>query len=290
MMDFVSCHRAAGSYGWLSVAALGALLFGPPSSVLIHAQTTDSYALEVELTGGFALEVDGRSDHEARFYAGHNSPHVVILASSGAGFMLDRGPARIVRKLVDSLVREGSAGTLTLLPGAADVDLPGGYQPDGPGVRFSDGVHSYYLTMKPPLVGEVTVEKILQHSPEYRVTMDRYFPSSDAVSQLRQCSPTARLELFYGSWCAFCRRHVPRLLKALEQAGNPLPIRIVALPRGNFSKEKAAAERDVKRVPTLIAFDGAREIGRLQGKDWEHPEEVLVRMLPAAPAATTSRQ
>jgi thiol-disulfide isomerase/thioredoxin len=241
------------------------------------------------LSGGYTLEVDGRPDPLARFFEGEPPVHVVVLSGGGAGFLLDRA-TQSVRRLERKLVVEAPPGALTLLPGAAAAPLPGGYQPDGPGVRFSDAARSYYVIPKPPLVGEVTPEKILAYSPEYRLAMDQYSPSQAAVEAIRHCSSTSRIEVFYGSWCPFCRRHVPRLLKALEMAkGTPLTSRFVALPKG-FSQEKAAAERGVQRVPTLIVFDGLREVGRLQGPDWERPEEALARILPPGkPAAPASR-
>jgi thiol-disulfide isomerase/thioredoxin len=117
--------------------------------------------------------------------------------------------------------------------------------------------------------------------------MDLYTPSPEAIEQLKRCTSAARVELFYGSWCPFCRRHVPRLLKALEDAGQPVSIRIVAVPR-RFTQQKDAADRGVTRVPTLIAYDGPQEVGRLQGQDWSRPEEALVRILPIAPAPSAS--
>ena len=264
----------------IALALLVAWVPGTPA----RAQASSTHLTQVEVTGAYQLEVDGLADTKVQFYEGNPPVQVIMLRGSGPGFVLDR-PTKSVRRLVSELVRVNNAGSLSLLPGATGDLLPGGYQTDGPGVRFSDDGHSYYVTMKPPLIGEVTVEKILSYSPEYRRKMDLYTPSMAAVQQLKQCSPSARVELFYGSWCAFCRRHVPRLLKALEEAGHPVSIRIVALPRG-FSNEKAAKDRGVTRVPTLIAYDGPREVGRLQGKDWDRPEEALVRILPLATAAS----
>ncbi len=261
-----------------------ALLVAWMSGTLARAQTSSTHLTQVEITGAYQLEVDGLGDTKVQFYEGNPPVQVIVLSGNGTGFVLDR-PTKSVRRLVSELARVNNAGSLSLLPGATGDLVPGGYQADGPGVRFSDNGHNYYVTMKPPLVGEVTVEKILNYSPEYRKKMDLYTPSVAAVKQLKECSPSARVELFYGSWCSFCRRHVPRLLKALEEAGNPVSIRIVALPRG-FTHEKAAKDRGVTRVPTLIAYDGPREVGRLQGQDWDRPEEALVRILPFATAAS----
>ncbi len=261
-----------------------ALLVAWMPGTLARAQTSSTHLTQVEVTGAYQLEVDGLGDTKVQFYEGNPPVQVIVLSGNGTGFVLDR-PTKSVRRLVSELARVNNTGSLSLLPGATGDLVPGGYQADGPGVRFSDKGHTYYVTMKPPLVGEVTVEKILNYSPEYRKKMDLYTPSVAAVKQLKECSPSARVELFYGSWCPFCRRHVPRLLKALEEAGNPVSIRIVALPRG-FTNEKAAKDRGVTRVPTLIAYDGPREVGRLQGQDWDRPEEALVRILPLATAAS----
>jgi len=252
---------------WATARAQG----GPPGQ----------FASELHRSGGYVLQVDGRADEGARFFEGEPPMQVVVLSGNGAGFVLDR-PTQSVRRLMKNLALESAAGSMTLLPGAAGEPLAGGYQTDGAGVRFSDSAHGYFVLPKPPLIGDVTAEKILAHSPEYRLAMDQYAPSQAALEQIRRCSPAARIEVFYGSWCPFCRRHVPRLLRALELAkGSPLSVRLVALPKG-FSQEKVATERGVQRVPTLIVYDGMREVGRLQGSDWERPEEALVRLLPAS--------
>ena len=272
---FLPCPPAT-----IALALVVAWVPGTPA----RSQASTVRPTQLEVTGTYQLEVDGLADATVRFYEGNPPVQVIMLSTNGTGFVLDR-PTKSVRRLVSELVRVNNAGSLSLLPGATGDLVAGGYQTDGPGVRFSDNSHNYYVTMKPPLVGEVTVEKILNYSPEYRRKMDLYTPSVAAVQQLKQCSPSARVELFYGSWCPFCRRHVPRLLKALEEAGHPMSIRIVALPRG-FTNEKAAKDRGVTRVPTLIAYDGPREVGRLQGQDWERPEEALVRILPPVTPAS----
>lgn len=276
-----------GRAGW--VAALMLTIGGATAGETDYVRTVQGspgYTTELALSGGYVLEVDGKADAKARFYEGEPPVQVIVFSGDGVGYVLDRA-TQSVRKLLRNLATE-QPGSLRMLPGASGDLLPGGYQADGPGVRFRDAAHAFYVVPKPPLIGEVTLENILQHSPEYRIAMDQYFPSQAAVAILRACAPTARIEVFYGSWCPFCRRHLPRLLKALELAkGSPLGVRLVALPKG-FAQEKAAADRGVQRVPTLIAYDGLREVGRLQGSDWERPEEALVRLLPArapAPAA-----
>lgn len=276
--------RAGSVRAWAPVVALVAAL-SPLRAAGAAGAGTPGYVSDLMLSGGYLLEVDGRQDPAARFYEGEPPLQVIVVSGAGAGFVLDR-PTQSVRRLVKSLAVENPAGSITLLPGAAGDLLPGGYQADGPGVRFRDGAHGFHVTPKPPLLGEVTIEKILSHSPEYRSAMDQYIPSRAALDALRRCSASARIEVFYGSWCPFCRRHIPRLLKALEDArGTPLSVRLVALPRG-FSQEKSAAERGIQRVPTLIVYDGPREVGRIQGQDWERPEEALARLVPPGrPAA-----
>jgi thiol-disulfide isomerase/thioredoxin len=269
--------KMAAGFRPLVTGSLAALL----STGAVAAADPGSFALNLPLSGGYILEVDGHPDAKARFFEGDPPQQVVVMSGDGAGFVLDR-PTQSVRRLERRLVRDSAPASLTLLPGAAGEPLPGGYQADGPGVRFRDTAHSYYVTMKPPLVGELTVEQILAHSPEFRLAMDQYTPAAAAIEALKHCASSARIEVFFGSWCPHCRHRIPLLLKALEMAkGTPMAVRIVGLPC-IFGQEKVALERGVKSVPTLIAYDGLREVGRMQGQDWEHPEESLARLLPAA--------
>lgn len=261
-----------------TVAGLLAALVAAGAAV---AADSGSFAPNLPLSGGYILEVDGHPDPKARFFEGEPPQQVVVVSGDGAGFVLDR-PTQSVRRLEKRLVRDNAPGSLTLLPGAAGEPLPGGYQADGPGVRFRDTAHSYYVTLKPPLIGELTVEQILAHSPEFRLAMDQYVPSPAAIEALKHCAPGARIEVFFGTWCPHCRQRIPLLLKTLELArGSPMAVRIVGLPRP-FGQEKVALERGVRSVPTLIAYDGLREVGRMQGQDWERPEESLTRLLPMA--------
>jgi len=112
-------------------------------------------------------------------------------------------------------------------------------------------------------LGELSIEELFEVVPSWHTRMELATPEGAAVARLGAVSEKVLLELALGSWCGDSREHVPRLLRALEDAGNPkLQLAIVALPRGFRDISNYARLHGISRVPTVIVRREGQEIGR----------------------------
>jgi hypothetical protein len=79
---------------------------------------------------------------------------------------------------------------------------------------------------------------------------------------LRTAKP-ARVTIVFATWCGDSKRAVPRLLKALHEANNPLlQVELVGIGPNFLTPLEYVRERKLTNVPTVIVERG-REIGRV---------------------------
>ena len=85
--------------------------------------------------------------------------------------------------------------------------------------------------------------------------------------------------VYFGSWCAFCGRYVPRILRLAEDlTKSKLSFDFYGLPRAVQSDERAR-RNGVNDVPTAVVSQNGTEIGRIRGDAWLAPEEAILRLL-----------
>jgi thiol-disulfide isomerase/thioredoxin len=115
------------------------------------------------------------------------------------------------------------------------------------------------------LVGAVTREQIEAACPEWVRSEAAAAPDAAAAQALAAVAPGAEVTVFLGTWCGDSLREVPRLWKALDEAGGSVPfhIRYIGVDR---QKKEPAAEVDgsgIRFVPTLIVSRDGHELGRI---------------------------
>ena len=174
-------------------------------------------------------------------------------------------------------------------PDQVEIDEAGIHGPaapytlDGATVIFFHQGHRIKIDHKPPLVGELTQETILDSLPAYRKGMDEYSPADSDVVYLKGYQHPVKVEVFFGSWCPHCRQTVPRFLKSLEAASNPnIRLAFTGVPVPPFTDYPPVKQRGVKGVPTIIVFAGDKEIGRFSAVPEDSTvEHELVKILHA---------
>jgi thiol-disulfide isomerase/thioredoxin len=114
------------------------------------------------------------------------------------------------------------------------------------------------------LVGPLTREQILAGLPEWKAMLEAYAPDLDTIGRLRAVSEQVEIEIFLGTWCPDCRRHVSAFLKVIDMVENPM-IRATytGIPRAPEDRPKYIAGKDIERVPTFIIRFRGQEIGRI---------------------------
>ena len=95
-------------------------------------------------------------------------------------------------------------------------------------------------------------------------------------------------EIFMGTWCGDSKREVPRMLKLLSYAGvPPAKVKLIMVDnRDSVYKQSPGHEeqgKSIHRVPTLLVYDGKKEMNRLVEYPVVSLEKDLLSILTASP-------
>ncbi len=215
----------------------------------------------------FALEVDGKAAPEARFYAEQGSTRLLIQTPGLARAAIMKRDASKQVTTIDALkvFIDEQTDTARLSPGAEMGAPTSAYTVDtvkGEVILFL-GNQRLKILPKLPLVGPITRDEVLRHTPQYKKAIDDYTPDPKELSFLRSCKDHVTIEVYFGTWCPHCKEVVPKFMKSIEVADNPnLIISYTGVPNpfGNYEPARA---RDVKMIPTFIFSKDGKEFGRL---------------------------
>lgn len=115
------------------------------------------------------------------------------------------------------------------------------------------------------LVGPTTREQIESTHPAWMQSEVAASPDREAARRLAAVPPGAEVTVFLGTWCGDSEREVPRLWRALDEAGGDVPFKIHYVGVDRRKKEPAApiANYEIEFVPTFIVSREGREVGRI---------------------------
>ncbi len=236
--------------------------------------------------GDYLLEVDGKPAAKAEILQSESAVAILVLASEfETPVLLSPRTGEVSTLDLMRVARQGD-GSIHLLAGA--VLAPAGkFEVAGENVVFRVGGRRAILEPKPPLLKSRKGGELRAYDPAYVRAAQAYRPNDAALQALRAQGQPVRVRVFFGSWCSFCKRYLPRLLKVEEElAGSKLEFEYFGLPRDLDDPE--AKRLAVKAVPTGIVFVGGREIGRLEGGAWQAPESGLRDLLSKAGVKTSA--
>jgi thiol-disulfide isomerase/thioredoxin len=255
----------------LSLASVLAL----PAAAQVPA---DSVLQGFVLTGDFMVLVDGAEQPKAKVYQSQRAG-AFLLRSAGFEQPLMISPRAGIVQTVPlmslALRGDGSADIL------ADAELApvGGFQFDGDDVVFTVEGKEVRLKQRPDLIGSQTGEGMRDYNPHYVRLADDYSPDAAALQSLRNSGKDIRVRTFFGSWCSFCKRYVPRFLRVeSELKGSGIDFDYYGLAR-DFSGDQEAKSNGVHGVPTGIVYVDGKEVGRIERNDWQSPEKALLRLV-----------
>ncbi len=102
----------------------------------------------------------------------------------------------------------------------------------------------------------------------YRKNYDNYSTDTANIEAIKPLIQNVVIEIFLGSWCGDSKREVPKMLKALEQAGidsTHIKLLFVDNSTATYKQSPQHEERgkNIHRVPTLIVYKGKKELNRL---------------------------
>lgn len=115
------------------------------------------------------------------------------------------------------------------------------------------------------LVGQVSREQIETAHPEWVQLEVAAAPDAESARALAAVAPGAEVTVFLGTWCGDSEREVPRLWRALDEAGGSVPFQIHYIGVDRQKKEPSApiANYEIEFVPTFIVSRDGREVGRI---------------------------
>jgi thiol-disulfide isomerase/thioredoxin len=267
-------------------AAAGALLLVLAALTALPAAAqmpSDAVFKDFVRTGDYVLVVDGKEVPAAEIYQTQRVPTILILSSALPSPVLLSPRTQGVETVSIMKVAKQPDGTVDLL---ADADpAPQGQftiQQDK-AVAFTVGGKKAQLREKPPLLGLRQAADLRAYSPTYGEGAKAYRPDGEAIAALRKSGKPVTVRVYFGSWCSFCKRYLPNLLRVEDELkGSKVKVEYFGLPHDMNDPE--AKRLKVSGVPTGIVYINGKEAGRITGNSWSAPETSLTTILGAAGA------
>lgn len=147
----------------------------------------------------------------------------------------------------------------------------------GPNVTVERDGLTMTLQEGPPLLGDRTLDELVEALPEYRRDAARYTPDAAALEKLRRVKQPTELLIFFGSWCPHCAQAVPRLVRVLQDVrGAPIAVTFHGVPHEG---DPTMEDLRVTGLPTAIVRRDGKEVARMEGEEWVAPEKNLAAVV-----------
>lgn len=135
---------------------------------------------------------------------------------------------------------------------------------DGPVYAFTVDGRLVLIRAHPGATGEMTADKLWEAVPVWRAVMDDYRANPKAVAEIKSSNKTTAVTLVLGTWCPDSKNYVPRLMRALRDAGNDkIQVKLVGVDNQFHKPVDTVQPRRITNVPTVIIERDGHEIGRI---------------------------
>lgn len=209
--------------------------------------------------------INNELDRNAQVLTADNPARLALISAKfDTAFVLD-----VTEKTISAVAKDtfNFAADRTSARSAANVELkPAGKftRIDGPIYSFAVNGTPVLLRPHPGVVGELTLDKLWETVPVWQAEMAAYTPDAKAVAALKAVDKDAKLTLIFGTWCGDSKYYVPRLLRALKEAGNDrLQVKLVGVDNQFHEPVDTVQPRQLTNVPTVIIERDGRETGRI---------------------------
>lgn len=207
--------------------------------------------------------VDGKLDRNVQTLATADGPRMIAVVCGDEVLILDPASKAVTRTTRENF--SFNADRTAATTNAELAPLPAGdvtkIEPSTYLVRSGD--RTIVVTTHQSKAGPMTVEELWTTVPVWRSIAEAYEPDAAMVEELRAVTEPTRLQVVLATWCGDSKKHVPRLLKAVEKANNPnIKIEILGVGPDFESPMREIQAASVTNVPTVIVQRGERELGR----------------------------
>lgn len=128
--------------------------------------------------------------------------------------------------------------------------------------------------------GRLTYRDLEQGMEWFRDGYKAYKPDTTAMAYLKQHMKDYHMVVFLGTWCDDSKNMIPKMFKVFIDAyytGDKYET--YGVDRAKTSLKGEQKTYDIKFVPTIIVFDGNKEIGRIIENVNKSVEEDLVAII-----------
>ena len=166
-----------------------------------------------------------------------------------------------------------------------DALTRGGYEPSGDPRYVSSPAAATPAPVEAKkaeamLVGKVTAEELFAGFPMFEENARLYYPDPRITRKLKRIRGEYQILLFLGTWCTDSEAEAPKIIKALEAAGNPrLSLSIHGVDRGKRDFSGLAQKYRIENVPTTVVLKGGKETGRIVEYPQESAEADLLNLM-----------
>ncbi len=140
------------------------------------------------------------------------------------------------------------------------------------------------------LLGKSTRERLQQPPFDtwFNTNYNNYTTDSITAQQVKPLLKNKHLLLFMGTWCGDSRREVPRIYKLLDHCGiTASQVQLVTLDYRDSAYKKSPGHEErglsIIRVPTLLVYEGPKELGRIVETPRQSWEKDLLAILLSEP-------
>lgn len=204
--------------------------------------------------------IDGRLDRNAQTLA-TSSPRMIAVVCGEEVLLLDpesRAVSRVPKSSFTFAADRTSATTSAAAEPAGSLVTP-----DGTTFVANAAGRTIIVAPHQSRAGAMTIEELWETAPVWRAIAETYEPDGAIVERLRAIDQRTNLQVVLATWCGDSRQHVPRLLKAIEQANNPnVTVELTGIGPEFLSPMQIVQSANITNVPTVIVRRGLTEIGR----------------------------
>lgn len=129
-------------------------------------------------------------------------------------------------------------------------------------------------------IGKCDLEQLLEHDQQYADAAFIYIPDPDALAVFKAVKHPVTIRLFYRTDCHDSIREVPRFIKTIQLADNPMiSTETIGVNVAKDQPQEFIEGWNLERVPTFIVVSEGKEIGRVIETAKEKIEIDLAGML-----------
>jgi Thioredoxin len=209
--------------------------------------------------------IDNELDHTAQVLVCDSPSRLALLSPKlDRAIVLDVQEHTVSGVSKDTFTFAADRSTATSAGGAPMQKLGKFTRVDGPVYAFTIEGKLVLIRAHPGATGELTADKLWETVPVWRAVMETYHADAKAVAEIKASSKPTTVTVLFGTWCPDSKNYVPRIMRALRDAGNDkLQLKLVGIDNQFHQPVDAVQPHQITNVPTVIVERDGRELGRI---------------------------